>query len=116
MIFAWRLKARHNIGDALVSTHFGKTLLGFSLTGGGLGLMDGSLTLAGGLLLRSLVSGLSSIKQIHHITPNHYLFLERMCHNNVMNIIKVTAPLYLSSLLGNLSPSLRPLSSLKKHQ
>lgn len=52
-----------------VFTHFGKTLLGFSLTGGGLGLLiGGSLTLVGGLLLRSLISGLSSVKQIGNMT------------------------------------------------
>lgn len=44
-------------------TYFGKTLFGLSLTGGGPGLlMDGSLTLVGGLLLRSLASSLSSVK------------------------------------------------------
>lgn len=58
---------RQNNRDAF--THFGKTLLGFSLTGGGLGLLiGGSLTLVGGLLLRSLISGLSSVKQIGPMT------------------------------------------------
>lgn len=43
-------------------THLGKTLMGLSLTGGGLGLvMNGSFTLAGGLLLRSITSGLFSV-------------------------------------------------------
>lgn len=56
-------------------THFGKTLFGLSLTGGGLGLMmGGSLTLVGGLLLRSLGSGLSSAKQNHHISPQQDFF------------------------------------------
>lgn len=73
-------------------THLGKTLLGLSLTGGGLGLlMDGSLTLVGGLLRRSLTSGLSSVKQIHLITPQHYLSLKGMRHSNVKSIIKATA-------------------------
>lgn len=73
-------------------THFGKTLLGFSLTGGGLGLlMDGSFTLVGGLLLQSLTSVLSSVKQIHHITPQHNLSLDGMCHNNVLITMKANA-------------------------
>ena len=45
-------------------------------------LMDGSLTLVGGLVLRSLLSGLSSVKQSRHITPQHYLFSDGMCPNN----------------------------------
>lgn len=53
-------------------THLGKTLLGLSLTGGGLGLvMNGSFTLDGGLLLRSLMSCLSSVSQFSRtrVTP-----------------------------------------------
>lgn len=66
---------RQNSRDAF--TYLGKTLLGLSLIGGGLGLlMDGSLTLVGGLLLRSLNSGLSSVKQIHHIILLLFLLKE----------------------------------------
>lgn len=53
-----------------VFTHFGKTLLGLSLTGGGLGLLRaGILILVGGLLLKSITSGFSSVKQIPPVTP-----------------------------------------------
>lgn len=57
-------------------THLGKGLLGLSLTGGGLGLLiHGSLTLVGGLLLRSFASGFSSVKQIYHIILHHHIFV-----------------------------------------
>lgn len=71
--FCMAISMRQNSRD--VFTYLGKTLLGLSLIGGGLGLfMDGSLTLVGGLLLRSLISGLSSVKQIHHIILLFYYY------------------------------------------
>lgn len=61
-------------------THLDKTLLGLSFTGGGLGLvMNGSLTLDGGLLLMSLVSCLSSVNQF--LCTGETLSSKAGCHD-----------------------------------
>lgn len=95
--------------EMLCITHLGENLLGLSLIGGGLGLaMLGSLTLVGGLLLRSL----SSVRHIHQIKA--LIFQKNVTQNYVST--KSHCHAYLLSLLDHLSPSLRPLSSLKKKQ
>lgn len=84
--FALRLVMQEN---NFCVTYFGKSLWGFSLTGGGEGLRGGSFTLVGGLLLMSFCSGLSSVKQRHWVM-SCFIYLEK--YGSLMTYLLLHVP------------------------